>query len=71
MGDELPPVTPKPKPLKVVSAFRQETETELTADHIPVGLIIKSAVLLASATVSRREAVLLQHKSLLPVEASD
>jgi hypothetical protein len=71
IGDDLPKVTSKPKQLKVVSAFRQEPETDCEADHIPVGPIIRSAVHLTQENFFGESAELITAQPTLPISAPD
>jgi hypothetical protein len=71
MGDDLPKVTPKPKPRKVVSLFWLEPETDYESDHIPVGPIIQSAVLLTQGNFFGELADLITDQPTLPISAPD
>jgi hypothetical protein len=71
MGEDLPPVEPKPRPTRVILAFRLEPEKERVADYIPVGHMIKSSVILAQENFFGSTAKELSELSTLPVTVPD
>jgi hypothetical protein len=68
MGDDIPTVEPTLPPRRPVSVFREETSTkERYPDHIPVGQLIRDAVILEQERVFGTVASTITEQPTMPV----